>query len=202
MFIPGSVETADSSILKWLGHTILGEIQLMIEPTLLKVILPAHITILPALDQKELLKNQLDNAFILIIKRCEAGADKSYYRSLSLRGVLIILSVTTTIFIGLKFNDLELLWANIILVLCAIITGLWTFETYRDYHRAWLRSLVLQNTIKRLRAEYKLVLGAVNFLAKGSLAGAHLLIAEQVHIKYWNELQLLLNSINPKGLKG
>jgi len=174
----------------------------MIEPTLLKVILPAHITILSALDQTQHLKNQLDNAFLLIIKRCEEKADKSRYRSLSLQAVLVILSVATTIFIGLKFKGLELLWVNMILVVCAIVSGLWTFETYKDYHRVWLRSLALQNTIKRLRIEYELVLGAVNFLAKGSLAGAHVLIAEQVHIKYWNELQLLLNSINPTGLKG
>ncbi|MFT7053423.1 MAG: hypothetical protein ACJAU1_000979 [Psychromonas sp.] len=174
----------------------------MIEPTLLKVILPAHMTILSALDQRDQLKNQLDSAFILIIKRCEARADKCRYRSLSLQAVLIILSVSTTIFIGLKFNALELLWANMILIACAIVTGLWVFETYKSYHCAWLKFLALQNTIKRLRLEYKLVLGAVNFLAKGSLAGAHVLIAEQVHIKYWNKLQSLLYSINPTGLKG
>lgn len=173
----------------------------MIEPTLLKVILPAHITILPALDQRELLKNQLDSAFVLIIKRCEARAEKSRYRSLSLQGILIILSVSTTLFIGLKFNGLELFWANMILIACAIVTGLWVFETYKNYHCARLRSLALQNTIKRLRLEYKLVLGAVNFLAKGSLAGAHVLITEQVHIKYWNKLQSLLDSINSKRLE-
>lgn len=174
----------------------------MIEPTLLKVILPAHITIMPTLDQSGTLKNKLESAFVVILKRCEAGANKSYYRSLYLQAVLVILSVATTIFIGLKFKDLELAWANMILLVCAIVTGLWTFATYKDYHRARLRYLVLQNTIKRLRLEYELLLCAVNYLAKGSLAGAHLLIAEQVHIKYWNELQLLLNSFNPTGLQG
>jgi hypothetical protein len=174
----------------------------MIEATLLKVILPAHMTILSVVDQTATLKNQLENAFTLLIKRYAERADKSRYRSLSLQGALVILSVATTIFIGLKFKALEVYWLNVMLVVCAIVTGLWVFETYKDHHRVWLRSLALQNSINRLRVEYELLLGSVNFLAKGSFAGTHVLIAEQVHIKYWNELQSLLNSINPAGLKG
>lgn len=171
----------------------------MIEPKLLKVILPAHITIVSTVDHTAALKNQLDSAFILIIKRYQEKADKSRYRSLSLQGVLIILSVATTIFIGLKFNGLELYWRNLVPVVCAMVTGLWTFDTYKDYHYVWLRFLALQYTIKRLRVEYELLLGAVNFFAESASAGDHALIAEQVHIKYWNKLQLLLNSVNSKG---
>jgi hypothetical protein len=174
----------------------------MIEATLLKVILPAHMTILSAVDQTATLKNQLESAFIVIIRRYQERADKSRCRSLSLQGVLVILSVATTIFIGLKFKALEVHWLNVLLVICAIVTGLWIFETYKHCHRAWLRSLALQNTINKLRGEYELLLGAVNLLARGSLAGTHVLLAEQVHIKYWNELQLLLNSINPARVKG
>ncbi|MFT6927283.1 MAG: ABC-type siderophore export system fused ATPase/permease subunit [Psychromonas sp.] len=173
----------------------------MIEPALLKVILPAHTTILSAVDQSAALKSQLQSAFILIIKRYQEKADKSRYRALSLQGVLIVLSVASTIFVGLKFYYLELLWANVIVVLCAIITGLWTFETYKDYQRVWLRYLALQDRVKRLRDEYQSVLEGANFVSKRTFAAEPQLITEQVHIKYWNKLQLLLNSINPAGLE-
>lgn len=169
----------------------------MTAPILSANVLPAHKTILSAVEQIGPLKKQLDSAFSLTIKRYGEKANKIRCRSRSLQVIFVILSMATTLFIGVKFQAWELYWLNVLLLLCAIVTGLWIFEIFKDYRRAWLDALALQNSITRLHSEYQLVLASVIFLEKESLPGNDSLTVEQVYIQYWNELQFLLNIIDP-----
>ncbi|MGB5445231.1 MAG: hypothetical protein WBM99_06960 [Psychromonas sp.] len=160
-------------------------------------ILPAHKTILSAVDQIKPLEKKLDSAFMLIIKRYGDKANKIRYRSHSLKGMLVALSMATTLFIGFKFQDWQVDWLHVALLVCAIATGLWIFEIFKDYRSAWLNALALQNNITTLYSEYQLVLGCITCLERESLSRKELLTAEQVSVQYWNRLQLLLNDIDP-----
>ncbi|WP_372882994.1 hypothetical protein [Psychromonas sp.] len=165
----------------------------MTAPVVIAELLPAHKTILSAVDQVRPLQKQLDLAFILIIKRCSEKVNKIWRRSFSLKVMLVILSMATTLFVGFKFQDWQVDWLHVSLLICAIVTGLWVFEIFKDYRSAWLNALALQNSISRLYSEYQLLLDCVTFLEKQSLPAKDSLTLEQVYVQYWNRLQVLLN---------
>ncbi len=167
----------------------------MTAPVITGDILPAHKTILSAVEQIGPLQKKLDSAFMLLIKRYGEKANKIRYRSLSLKVMLVILSMATTLVVGFNCQGWQVAWLHVGLLVCAIATGLWLFEIFKDYRSAWLKTLTLQSSIATLYTEYQLLVDCITFLEKHSLPAASSLTMDKVCVQYWNRLQLLLNNI-------